>query len=155
PGLFDQPSEADRLMVQTELASSPLSDPRVREQLIRDGGAAAVMVIPRDLPEQLQRENEHEIDIPIQYNSVDEPSQITYLRLREMLVRWRERIVDHRLKRDRKTQSYAKPIHVQALDVATAREAGSVLWSRLFPFLLVMMSLTGAFYPAIDLCAGE
>ena len=25
----------------------------------------------------------------------------------------------------------------------------------MFPFLLVMMSLTGAFYPAIDLCAGE
>ena len=39
--------------------------------------------------------------------------------------------------------------------MATAREAGGVLWSRLFPFLLVMMSLTGAFYPAIDLCAGE
>ena len=30
-----------------------------------------------------------------------------------------------------------------------------MLWSRLFPFLLVMMSLTGAFYPAVDLCAGE
>ena len=29
-------------------------------------------------------------------------------------------------------------------------KSGSVLWSRLFPFLLVMMSLTGAFYPAVD-----
>ncbi len=29
------------------------------------------------------------------------------------------------------------------------------VWARLFPFLLVMMSLTGAFYPAVDLCAGE
>ena len=29
------------------------------------------------------------------------------------------------------------------------------VWAKLFPFLLVMMSLTGAFYPAIDLCAGE
>ena len=32
---------------------------------------------------------------------------------------------------------------------------GGSVWSRLFPFLLVMMSLTGAFYPAVDLCAGE
>ncbi len=32
---------------------------------------------------------------------------------------------------------------------------GGNVWSRLFPFLLVIMSLTGAFYPAVDLCAGE
>ena len=30
--------------------------------------------------------HEKEIDIPIKYNSVDEPSQITYLRLKEVLV---------------------------------------------------------------------
>src|SRR5207237_1341389 len=46
-------------------------------------------------------------------------------------------------------------IRAQAEDVATAREVGGGVWSRLFPFLLVMMSLTGAFYPAVDLCAGE
>jgi sodium transport system permease protein len=69
--------------------------------------------------------------------------------------RWRKSIVDSRLKRDQKTRSYAEPIHVKAEDVATAREVGGSVWSRLFPFLLVMMSLTGAFYPAVDLCAGE
>ena len=72
-----------------------------------------------------------------------------------MLVRWRSSIVDSRLKRDQKSRSYAEPIQVKAEDVATAREVGGSVWSRLFPFLLVMMSLTGAFYPAIDLCAGE
>ena len=29
------------------------------------------------------------------------------------------------------------------------------VWARIFPFLLVLMSLTGAFYPSVDLCAGE
>jgi sodium transport system permease protein len=154
PALFDTPAEAERMVVRLEPESGPWGDPQVRTRAIRDGDAAAVMVIPRDLPGQLQRENEIDI-IPIQYNSVDEPSQITYLRLREMVGRWRESIVNSRLRRDQKTQSYAEPIQVKAQDVATEREAGSVLWSRLFPFLLVMMSLTGAFYPAVDLCAGE
>jgi sodium transport system permease protein len=154
PALFDIPADADRLVVRPEPASSPWGDPRVRQEAIREGDAAAVMVIPPDLPEQLKRENENEI-IPIHYNSVDEPSKITYLRLKELVDRWRKSIVDRRLERDQKTQSYTEPIQVKALDVATARETGSVLWSRLFPFLLVMMSLTGAFYPAIDLCAGE
>jgi sodium transport system permease protein len=155
PALFDTPAEADRMVVRQEPESSPWGDPRVRQEAIREGDAAAVMVIPPDLPEQLQRENENEIFIPIHYNSVDEPSKITYLRLKELVDRWRKSIVDRRLKRDQKTQSYTEPVQVKALDVATARETGSVLWSRLFPFLLVMMSLTGAFYPAIDLCAGE
>ena len=29
------------------------------------------------------------------------------------------------------------------------------LWSKVLPFVLLIWALTGAFYPAIDLCAGE
>ena len=54
-----------------------------------------------------------------------------------------------------KPESYTEPIRVRAEDVATPSEVGGSVWSRLFPFLLVIMALTGAFYPAVDLCAGE
>ena len=111
------------------------------------------MVIPPDLQSELQ--HERDVDIPIKYKSVDEPSQITYFRLKVLLERWKTSIVAGRLKRDQKTESYTEPIRVKAEDVATARELGGSVWSRLFPFLLVMMSLTGAFYPAVDICAGE
>src|SRR5262249_35704395 len=50
---------------------------------------------------------------------------------------------------------YTEPVHIKPLDVATKAESGGSVWAKVFPFLLVMMSLTGAFYPAIDLCAGE
>jgi sodium transport system permease protein len=153
PGLFDSPVEAEKLVVRAESASGPWSDPQRGEQAIRGDEISAVMTIPPDLKEQLGRETE--IDIPIRYKSIDETSQITYLRVKEVLSRWRTSIVAGRLKRDKKTESYSEPIQVKAVDVATARELGSMLWSRLFPFLLVMMSLTGAFYPAVDLCAGE
>jgi sodium transport system permease protein len=153
PGLFDSPVEAEKLVVRAEPATGPWSDPSRSEQAIRGGEVSAVMIIPPDLQGQLGRESE--IDIPIKYKSIDETSQITYLRLKEVLSRWRTSIVARRLKRDKKTESYSEPIQVKAVDVATARELGSIVWSRLFPFLLVMMALTGAFYPAIDLCAGE
>jgi len=151
PALFDSPVEAEKLVVRAEPASGPWSDPRRAEQAIRGDEVSAVMTIPRDLQDQLRRETE--IDIPIKYKSIDETSP--YHRLKEVLSRWRTSIVAGRLKRDKKTESYSEPIQVKAVDVATARELGSNVWSRLFPFLLVMMSLTGAFYPAIDLCAGE
>jgi sodium transport system permease protein len=153
PDLFDSPTEAERLVVQQESGSSPWADPVWREQEIRHGSASAVMVIPTDMKSQLQQE--HDVNIPIKYKSVDEPSQITYFRLKELLERWKTSIVAARLKRDQKTESYTEPIRVKAEDVATAREVGGSVWARLFPFLLVMMSLTGAFYPAVDICAGE
>ena len=84
PALFDTPGEAERIVVRREPATGPWGDHGLRQRAIRDGEVAAVMLIPPDLPAQLQRDNEREIHIPIQYNSVDEPSQITYLRLREL-----------------------------------------------------------------------
>ena len=51
-------------------------------------------------------------------------------------------------------QSYAEPIQVKGRGRGDRQEVGQHL-EPLFPFLLVMMSLTGAFYPAVDLCAGE
>jgi sodium transport system permease protein len=152
-GLFDSPQEAGLLLVQREPGDGPWGNPEVREQAVRAGQAEAVMVIPADLPEQFREK--HDVEIPIHYKSVDEPSQITYLRLREVLDRWKRGIVDERRKQDKLPQGYTQPIQIKGVDVATAQELGGSVWSRIFPFLLVLMSLTGAFYPAVDLCAGE
>ena len=40
-------------------------------------------------------------------------------------------------------------------NLALDEQVAANLWGKLFPALLVIMALTGAFYPAIDLCAGE
>ncbi|MBI3861520.1 MAG: CPBP family intramembrane metalloprotease [Planctomycetia bacterium] len=39
--------------------------------------------------------------------------------------------------------------------MALPEQVAASVWSKLFPALLIIMSLTGAFYPAIDLVAGE
>ncbi|AMV38479.1 ABC transporter permease subunit/CPBP intramembrane protease [Planctomyces sp. SH-PL62] len=153
PALFDSPAEAGRLEVERQPDDGPWGRPDRREQAVRGGEASAVMVIPADLPEQFRAKDD--VAIPIHYKSVDETSQITYLRLREALDRWKTGIVEERRKQDHLPAGYAQPIEVRALDAATAQEVGGNVWGRIFPFLLVLMSLTGAFYPAVDLCAGE
>ncbi|WP_165227209.1 ABC transporter permease subunit/CPBP intramembrane protease [Aquisphaera insulae] len=153
PRLFDSPAEAALLTVEKQPADGPWGREAFRQQAIRQGNAAAIMVIPADLPKQFKEKND--APIPILYRSVDEPSQITYLRLREMLDRWKRGIVEARAKQDNLPAGYTDPIQVRGMDVATEQEVGGSVWSRIFPFLLVMMSLTGAFYPAVDLCAGE
>ncbi len=153
PILFDSPEEAERLVVHTEPSQGRWAQAKTREDEIRSGSADAVVAIPADVRGQLK--GNRSVAIPIDYFSTDERSQITYLRVREVLARWKDSIVSVRLARDLKPASYTEPIESRAIDVASMDERGGSVWARLFPFLLVMMSLTGAFYPAVDLCAGE
>jgi sodium transport system permease protein len=151
--IFDTADEADRLVVTLKPAKGSWLDPAFRKQITRSRGADAVIVLPADLRKQIERIESPLIDID--YDSADEPSQITYLRVKEVLARWQKNIISLRLKQDKLPETYTEPIKIKPVDVATDAELGSSVWAKLFPFLLVMMSLTGAFYPAVDLCAGE
>jgi sodium transport system permease protein len=153
PDLFDQPEDAAKLIVSRQPRNSSWSDPAAQRQALRAGLADVVVVFPekvKDIISQLGR-----ADIPIYYDSADEKSQFASLRVERLIERWTARIVRDRLIADQKPETYTEPVRAEARDVASPREAGGSVWARLFPFLIVMMALTGAFYPAIDGCAGE
>ncbi|MGC8642920.1 MAG: ABC transporter permease subunit/CPBP intramembrane protease [Isosphaeraceae bacterium] len=153
PRLLGPQPQRGSLQVVSESARGPWGEAEHRQEAVRRGVASAVLVIPADLPRQFHERKD--VEIPILYRSVDETSQNTYYRLREILDRWKREIVQARTQRDNLPRGYAQPVQVKAQDLATTQEVESSTWSRVFPFLLVMMSLTGAFYPAVDLCAGE
>jgi sodium transport system permease protein len=41
------------------------------------------------------------------------------------------------------------------IDTSNSSQKGVFLWSKVLPFVVLIWALTGAFYPAVDLCAGE
>jgi ABC-2 type transport system permease protein/sodium transport system permease protein len=47
------------------------------------------------------------------------------------------------------------PLNVDVVDVASAVKRGGSLLGEILPLVLVLMTITGAIYPAIDLTAGE
>ena len=153
PAFFDSEAEGRRLLVVLKPAKGVWLNSEAREQATRSGSADAVVILPPELRRQIERKEAPQIGID--YDSADERSQITYLRLKEVLARWQKTIVSRRLEQDNLPPAYTEPIRIKPVDVATEAELGSSIWARLFPFLLVMMSLTGAFYPAVDICAGE
>jgi sodium transport system permease protein len=51
--------------------------------------------------------------------------------------------------------SFATPAHVEHASIATPGAVGGYLLGRFLPLLLIMMTILGAFYPSIDLAAGE
>src|SRR3954447_4257084 len=151
--LFDSPAEAARLKVKLPEDEAPWLDPDYRKRAVRSGIVDAILAIPQDLRQRLATIESEQL--PINYDSTDERSQITYLRLKEVLARWKEEVVRTRREHDKLPPSYTDPFEIKPEDAASASEQGVNVWAKLFPFLLVIMSLTGAFYPAIDLCAGE
>ena len=46
-------------------------------------------------------------------------------------------------------------VQISSADVAGSSDKRAALWSKMLPFIVMIWSLTGAFYPAVDLCAGE
>ena len=153
PTLFDTPAEGQRLAVKLQAGKGEWLDPSFRERATRRGAADAVVSFPANLRRQIEQMKAPQITVD--YDSADERSQVTFLRLKEVLARWQKALLSRRLAADALPPSYTEPIKLRPVDVATPAELGSSVWSRLFPFLLVMMSLTGAFYPAVDICAGE
>lgn len=153
PELFSDPGDAARLRVRLADPGSPWTRPEARRALLRARDADAVVIVPPGLGTRLAELGR--TSIPIYYNSADERSQITFLRVDRLVERWKELIVERRREAEGKPEGYTDPVRSKAEDVATASEAGSTVWAKIFPFLLVMMALTGAFYPAVDLCAGE
>ena len=98
------------------------------------------------------------LDVPspeIICNTANDKSQLASLRLSELLRRWTQRIGEDNLKLSGVSVRAAHPFSVDTADVADARRRNGAVWSKILPVLLLLWALTGAFYPAIDLCAGE
>ncbi|MBI3469569.1 MAG: CPBP family intramembrane metalloprotease, partial [Planctomycetes bacterium] len=87
------------------------------------------------------------------HNSAKRASAITSQRLDRVLSNWRARIATQN--REAAKVPDVVPFELVRSDIADERMKQAALWSMVFPFLMLIWSLTGAFYPAVDLCAGE
>ncbi|RCS54702.1 CPBP family intramembrane metalloprotease [Bremerella cremea] len=89
-------------------------------------------------------------------NSSEERSTLANNRLRQILHAWRERVIQKNLEANNVPTVITDPFRIDPLDLSEKpRDQATYMWAKIFPFIVVIWALTGAFYPAIDLCAGE
>lgn len=88
-------------------------------------------------------------------NSADDKSLVAFGRVREALERWEDAVRDATFRSASLPAILQKPARLAWIEVARQDQVAANVWSKLFPAMLVIMALTGAFYPAIDLGAGE
>lgn len=88
-------------------------------------------------------------------NRADEKSEVAYHRVREALDKWERQLLKDRLELAQLPETVPDPVSLLSIDVANQDEIAASVWGKVFPALLIIMALTGAFYPAIDVAAGE
>jgi sodium transport system permease protein len=112
--------------------------------------------LKRDVVERPQGVEGFDYPRPIVlHNSADEKSLIAFGRVQDVLRSWEREILRQALKEVGLPSGLPTPVNPASIDLAEAKQLSANIWSKLFPALLVIMALTGAFYPAIDLGAGE
>lgn len=133
---LDAYGEAIRRQVETGTASGPAASSG------RDARALADASLEAPRPDIL-------------HNTASDKSRVAQLRLSEVVGRWTQRIRDDNLRRCGVPASALQPFSVGSFDVADVKYRSGALWSKVLPMLMLLWALTGAFYPAVDLCAGE
>ncbi|HXG09056.1 MAG TPA: ABC transporter permease subunit/CPBP intramembrane protease [Gemmataceae bacterium] len=98
--------------------------------------------------------------LEIQSREGDERSQTARKRMHAVLERWTRQIREVRFLRHGLPADFDSPFTIKDPERAKSSSAAAAddlfdMLVRVFPFVLVMWSLAGALYPAVDLCAGE
>jgi sodium transport system permease protein len=177
--LFDDPAEASRLHL--DFANGAISKRVVNaaEDRLKSGEIQVVLRFPPDFGERLQELREQiearvglgedsdlenakapaqPVTIPepqLIYNSGKEKSGVAHVQVSHALDNWKAQIIRENLLASRVPVNVAKPFELVPHDVAEHRQHQALMWSKILPFVLFIWALTGAFYPAVDLCAGE
>ncbi len=117
-----------------------------------------LLVVPPDFLERLRANGKP--DLYVLTRPDDDRSRLVDSRLAAVLDRWKKRLKEVRLRRQGLPPDFDEPFQVRNAERAPSAEKQAAediyhLVLRVFPFVLVLWSLAGALYPAVDLCAGE
>ena len=89
------------------------------------------------------------------FDAADDQSRRGRGVLSQALVAWRDTLLVRRISEQGLPEGFARPLVLADSSVARPEELGGYALGRFLPMLLVVMTLLGTFYPAIDLAAGE
>lgn len=148
---------------------------QIAQQAIAKGEADAVLLLSKPYisdqrtvccsnqsDNQLGEKRDNQVDqsfsatSTVLFSSAQESSVLASSRLEKVLRDWNDWLGMTELEKRGIDPTILTPIKVMSQDLtAHSVYEGASFWSKILPVLLLLWTLTGAFYPAIDLCAGE
>lgn len=122
-------------------------------QDLKDGKLDAIIVADCGVSGILNSDGT--VPIEIEYDHTEFVSRDAVGRIQRVLFNVSERLRTERLERAGLPEEYIVPLKIDEKDVAPPEKTTGMLLGLLLPVLMIIMIALGAFYPAVDLTAGE
>ena len=161
PNLYSHPDRATLLIVDCAEVPSGEPVPDWARAAVESGETDVVVVFPPQFGERLKSYSSGDTDASeppqphLYFSGAKDRSRIAYERLSTVLARWRNSLVEQTLVQRQLPATAAQPFVIGNQDIAEATGRRAAMWAKLLPFVLILWAVTGAFHPAVDLCAGE
>ena len=167
PELFGDNKAAQRMkLVELKEGGNVLQEARTQ---LENGSTDLIVHFPPGFAERLKQLREATLRAdrtapttslarppnPTLYINTEDASQLANTRVNGMLAKWQSEIVHNNLMAGRLPLDVTHPFDVTVQNIAPQATQEASFWAKLLPFIVFICALTGAFYPAVDLCAGE
>jgi sodium transport system permease protein len=148
------PELAETIRQDPELEIVPPADDYV-ERITQKELRAAVR-FPAGLEERLRTDRGADPPTIRVYHYTGElRSELAVRKLEKLFGSYRSRIVEHRLARRELPRNMVEPFLTEEENVVSPERVAGNLLGGLLPYFIILLSLIGALYPAMDLTAGE
>ena len=138
------------LQADTKLVVRPSDDPIAD---LHAGKLDAVVTCEEDVANVL--DSGGTVKLSLQYDTTVTVSRTTADRIEDAIDKADDGLLKARLERIQVSDTYVRPIELKQTDVAPPQKVAGSLLGAILPVIMVVMLGVGAFYPAIDLTAGE
>jgi sodium transport system permease protein len=123
------------------------------ERSILDRTILAAVVIPDNFERAIEEAGTASLEILFDESRTE--SEFARQKLRGILADYRDSVITSRLRGQGLDESFVDPFTVTARNLASEQKMGSARLAYFLPYILLILSLTGAMYTAMDITAGE
>lgn len=121
-------------------------------QLVLDGIVQAAVILPEG---GLGKQMTPAPKVEIMYQESREKSTIAFKRIRSQLQSMKSSMTHAWLNELGIDETILEPIEIESNNLSSDSEMATAGIASFLPYILILMSITGAIYPAIDMTAGE
>ncbi len=120
---------------------------------VKSGRISAYIKIPPDFAAKLN--NEKTIPLEIFYDQASINSLHAQAKITEKIKNFNQEVIKGRIAKRGLNKELLDPFDLTLTNIAPKEKIGGFYLGNILPFLIIFMTILGAFYPAIDQTAGE
>jgi sodium transport system permease protein len=143
--LVDSSSKVEIALIDTPVDSI--------KQAIQNKNIRAAIVVPPDFDQKIAALES--TSVRLMYDGADAKSEFALDKIKNLITDYKQRVLNSRLQNKGIAPTLLEPFAVKNENIASKEKMGGFVLSMVLPYIIVVLSMVGAMYTAIDLTAGE